>query len=400
MDFDDTHEEAVFRQDARAWLMAHAKPRSQHDGDFHLIGQRQGGDEGAWVAANRAWQRTKAEGGYAAITWPVEHGGRGGTPMHQIIFDQEEASFDVATGAFSVTLGMVAPTLLAHGTTAQKAHVPSILRGEEIWCQMFSEPAAGSDLAGLRTRAVRDGDEWRITGQKVWTSGAHYAQWGYIICRTDVDVPKHKGLTAFIFPMDSPGVTVRPLRDMGGASHFNEVFLDEVRVSEALRLDEVGSGWRVALTTLMNERFSVGALSPGAGAISRLRRLAVQRGRDTDPRVRDRLARIHTLNEVNRFTSYRSLTTISRGGIPGPEGSIGKLAVVRLLQEVAALGAELAGPDATLEQGWADLLCAIPGIRIAGGTDEVMRNIIGERVLGLPGEPRVDRDVPFVSLPA
>jgi alkylation response protein AidB-like acyl-CoA dehydrogenase len=319
--------------------------------------------------------------------------------MHQIIFNQEESRVDVATGAFDITLGMIAPTILTHGTDEQRQHVPRMLRGDELWCQLFSEPAAGSDLAGLRTSAVRDGDEWVVNGQKVWTSGAHYADWGYLLARTDPSVPKHRGLTAFILPMDTPGITVRPLRQMTGGANFNEVFFEDVRVPDSQRLGAEGSGWHVALTTLMNERFSVGDMRGAADIVTALKDLARDRGIHADPVARQALARLYTYAEVLRYTSYRSLTALSRGAVPGPEGSVAKLAATRLLRAGAELAAVLNGPYATLAGEWASLVCGTPGLRIAGGTDEVMRNIIGERVLALPAEPRIDKDVAFAAAP-
>jgi acyl-CoA dehydrogenase len=317
--------------------------------------------------------------------------------MQQIIFTEEEAATGAPSGAFGITLGMIAPTILAHGTDEQRRHLPRMLGGEELWCQLFSEPGAGSDLAGMRTRADRDGDEWIVTGQKVWTSGGHYADWGYLIARTDPEMPKHRGLTAFLLPMDREGVTVRPLRQMTGGANFNEVFLDQVRIPDADRLDAAGSGWRVALTTLMNERFSAGAMAGGSDLVAAVGRLARDLGRSSDPTVRDRLAQLHIWAEVMRFTGYRSLTAISKGAVPGPEGSIAKLAATRLLRAAADLGVEIAGPDGMLAGDWSDLVCGVPGMRLGGGTDEIMKNIVAERVLGLPGEPRLDKDLPFAA---
>jgi acyl-CoA dehydrogenase len=245
---------------------------------------------------------------------------------------------------------------------------------------------------------VRDGDEWVLNGQKVWTSGAQYADWGYLLARTDFDAPKHRGLTAFMLPMSSAGVTVRPLRQMTGGASFNEVFFEDVRIPDDQRLDAEGAGWRVALTTLMNERFSAGEMGGGAGIVAALRGLARERGANTDPVVRQQIAQLHMYAEVMRFTSYRSLTALSRGSVPGPEGSIAKLAATRLLRASGDLGAALSGPFGTLTGEWAALVCGAPGMRLGGGTDEVMRNIIAERVLGLPGEPRTDKDVPFATV--
>ncbi|HYH49330.1 MAG TPA: acyl-CoA dehydrogenase family protein [Acidimicrobiia bacterium] len=403
MDFRDTPDEAAFRAEAVAFLEAHAARRVGGPEELVSFFEDEGTDDEqrAWVKACREWQRTKFEGGFAAISWPKEWGGRGGTVMQDIIFAQEEQRFDVPTGAFLITLGMIAPTVMTHGTDEQRAHVARMLAGDEVWCQLFSEPSAGSDLAGMRTRAVRDGDEWVINGQKVWTSGAHYSDWGYLQTRSDFDAPKHAGLTAFVLPMDTPGVTVRPLRQMTGGASFNEVYFDDVRLPDAARLGGEGEGWRVALTTLMNERFSVGANTTGFRSWGGLLRLARDAGRLDDPIVRQRLAQIHIGLETLRFNGYRALTAISKGGAPGPEGSIGKLALVRVLAQMSTLVMELKGAAGTLHSVESQWCVGIPGVRIGGGTDEVMRNIIGERVLGLPPEPSPwDKTTPFSTLPA
>ncbi|HVW34098.1 MAG TPA: acyl-CoA dehydrogenase family protein [Acidimicrobiia bacterium] len=403
MDFRDTPEEAAFRAEAVAFLESHARRRSDGSGGLVAFFEDDGTDEEqrAWVKACREWQHTKYQAGFAAISWPPEWGGRGGTIMEEIIFAQEEQRFAVETGAFLISLGMIAPTLMAHGTDEQRAHVARILAGAEVWCQLFSEPTAGSDLAAMRTRADRDGDQWVINGQKVWTSGAHYSDWGYLQTRSDFDAPKHAGLTAFILPMDTPGVTIRPLRQMTGGSSFNEVFFDDVRLPDSARLDAPGNGWRVALTTLMNERFSVGSNTSAARSWNGLVRLARESGRGEDPVVRQRLAQIHIGLETVRFNGYRALTAISKGGTPGPEGSIGKLALTRVMTEMSALMMDLAGPRGTLVSTESLWCTGVPGFRIGGGTDEVMRNIVGERVLRLPPEPSsFAKATPFSALPS
>jgi acyl-CoA dehydrogenase len=404
MDFHDAPEEAAFRAEAVRFLEGHATRRAGAGADDGLVSffEDDGTDDEqrAWVKACREWQHTKYDNGFAAISWPGQWGGRGGTLMEEIIFAEEEQRFAVETGAFLISLGMIAPTLMVHGTDEQRAHGARILSGDEVWCQLFSEPAAGSDLAGVRTRAVPDGDDWIVNGQKVWTSGAHYSDWGYLLARSDADVPKHAGLTAFVLPMDTPGVTVRPLRQMTGGAGFNEVFFDDVRLPDSARLGAPGHGWRVALTTLMNERFSVAGNTTGSRSWSGLLRLARDRGRTGDPVVRQRLARIHIGLQTLRYNGYRALTAISRGGTPGPEGSIGKLGLVRVLQEMSGLLVELAGPAGTLDSVESRWCLGVPGVRIGGGTDEVMRNIVGERVLGLPPEPRPERDTPFARLPS
>ncbi len=236
MDFDDTPEEAAFRAEARAWLEAHAPGHVAPPG-----ARAAGGDE--WVQRCKAWQRALYDGGWAGITWPKEHGGRGGTALEQRIFDQEQARFGVSIGVFAVGIGMVGPTVITHGTEEQRArYLDPLLRGDEVWCQLFSEPAAGSDLAGLATRAVRDGGEFVVDGQKVWTSGAHHSQLGILLARTDPDKPKHRGITYFVVDMATPGIEVRPLRQINGAAHFNEVFLSGVHVPAA----NVVGRWTVA----------------------------------------------------------------------------------------------------------------------------------------------------------
>jgi alkylation response protein AidB-like acyl-CoA dehydrogenase len=395
VDFDDTPEEAAFRARVRGWLAEHASPKTNTPDDpIVFFDHGAADDEEKWVQACRAWQHTKNRDGYAAIRWPSDWGGLGGTIMQDVIFSDEESRFDVATGAFGITMGMVAPTIATHGTAEQRAHLTRILCGEQIWCQLFSEPGAGSDLAGLQTRAFRDGDEWVLTGQKVWTSGAHYADWGYLLARTDPSVPKHRGLTAFLIPMDTPGVVIRPLRQMTGDAPFNEVFFDGARVPDANRLGAQGDGWRVAITTLMNERFSAGGLSNSAHVFAALLELVKQQGAANDPNTRQRVADLYTRVEVHRLTLARALTSISKGREPGPEGSLAKLTAGRVTKATGDIAIQLLGASGMLENKWSALFVTLPGVRLGGGTDEVMRNILGERVLGLPREPQVGRDVP------
>jgi alkylation response protein AidB-like acyl-CoA dehydrogenase len=286
-----------------------------------------------------------------------------------------------------------------------------MLTGANVWCQLFSEPAAGSDLAGLRTAAVRDGDDWVINGQKIWTTGAQIADWGILVVRSDPNVPKHKGLTYFVVDMHAPGVEVRPIHQINGGRAFNEVFFTDVRIPDAYRLDDVGNGWRVALTTLMNERASIGGGGGGAAMndlIALAKRIQID-GRPAieDNAVRERIADFMVRARGLRYTSYRTLTALSQGKIPGPEASMGKLVGAVLGQEMAAFGIELQGmaggtldPQVALDGGaWQARFLGFPGLRIAGGTDEVLRNIIAERVLGLPPEIRVDKGVPFKDIP-
>jgi acyl-CoA dehydrogenase len=300
---------------------------------------------------------------------------------------------------FAIGLGMVAPTILAHAIPeVRDAYLRPLYRGDLVACQLFSEPVAGSDLAGIQTRAVRDGDEWIITGQKVWTSGAHLSDIGEIITRTSPDKPKHKGLTMFVVDMKAPGVDIRPLRQMTGGASFNEVFFDEVRVPDTHRLGDVDEGWTVALTTLMNERAAIGAGGSGFGSlgITRFVQMAHHFGVAGDPVVRQQLADVYVHQQVARMTNLRAMARIKAGQLPGPEMSIAKLAGTQNMQRVAAMLVPILGPRLVADSGewgayaWSEYVLGIPGGRIAGGTDEVMRNIVGERVLGLPKEPRLE----------
>jgi alkylation response protein AidB-like acyl-CoA dehydrogenase len=405
MDFDDTPEEREMRHEARAWLDAHAK-RLDLTGletmRTHRVHNAE--DDQAMLAEGRAWQRLKAEAGWAAPHWPVEHGGRGLSPLLAGIFSAEEAAYDVPGNMFSVGVGMAGPTVIEWGTEAQRRHfLPRILSAEDVWCQLFSEPGAGSDLAGLTTRAVLDGDEWVVTGQKVWTSHAHHSDIGVLLARTDPDVPKHRGITCLLVDMRSPGVEVRPLRQIDGAIHFSEVFLDEVRVPVDRTLGPVGGGWGVAVTMLAHERASIGA--GGMYRFEHVIALARELGDSNDPVTRQRIADLHTRFELLRFLGYRVRTAASRGEQPGPESSVMKLAVSALYEIGGDLVISLQGPagmlvggDAPFEGRFQSLFMGQWAPRIGGGTDQVQRNIIGERVLGLPGEVRTDKTVPFREL--
>ncbi|MCU1460573.1 MAG: acyl-CoA dehydrogenase [Acidimicrobiales bacterium] len=400
MDFDDTPEEAAFRAEALAWLEAHAAPR-----DLDTTRPSMGGFGDEYVRQCQQWQRTLYDGGWAGITWPKEYGGRGGTGRQAGIFSQEQAKFDVSNGVFAVGIGMVGPTLMAHATDAQKErYLGPMLRGEEIWCQLFSEPGAGSDLAGLSTKAVRDGDEWLVNGQKVWTSGAQHSTFGILMTRTDPDAPKHEGITYFVVDMATPGIDVRPLRQITGVAHFNEVFLTDVRVPNDNVVGEPNGGWRVAVTTMAHERALIGG---GVGLGFRdVLRLARSCGRTDDGRVRQALATAYGRFEVLKFLGYRVQTAASQGRPPGPESSVMKLAYSQHLAALADLvlsleGAAgmLNGDDAPDAGQWQQHFLNQWSSRIGGGTDQIQRNVIGERVLGLPREPRVDKDVPFRAIP-
>ncbi len=409
MDFNDTPEEAAFRAEARTWLEKNAAPKDPDDPGDDILGERTSPEI---IAAAKEWQKKKADAGWACITWPEEYGGRGATPIQNVIWGQEESNYSVPPNIFGIGIGMCGPTVLTHGTDDQKKRwIPKLLSGEEVWCQLFSEPSAGSDLAGLRTTAVREGDEWVINGQKIWTTGAQFSDWGILVVRSDADVAKHAGLSYFVVDMHSPGIEVRPITQINKGQGFNEVFFTDVRIPDANRLSEVGNGWAVAITTLMNERASIGGGGTGGG-VDDLIELAASVELDGRPAienssVREKIADLYTRSRGVQYTGYRSLTALSRGTTPGPEASLGKLVGAALAQEMASFGIELGGvTGATLDEGatpgdslFQEMYLAIPGLRIAGGTDEVLRNIISERVLGLPPETRADKGIAFKDIP-
>ncbi len=405
MDFGDTPAEAAFRAEARAFLDAHMPLKEAHRA--HVSRAMTPED----VAASKAWQRKKAEHGFAGILWPTAYGGRDGTQMQHIIFAQEEERYAVPTTVFNQGVGMAMPTVMAFGTPEQLARYPRpALFGDEVWCQLFSEPAAGSDLAGLRTRAVRDGDDWVVNGQKIWTSYAHFADFGMLVVRTDPSVAKHAGLTFFIVDMKTPGIEIRPIRQISGASNFSEVFFTDVRLPDRQRLGAVGEGWKVALTMLANERFTVGrAEGPDFDEIFALAKAVRIDGRRAvdDSAVRERLAAWYVRTAGLKYARLRSQTALSRGKAPGPENSIGKLVSASKLQDIATFGIDLAGtagaitdPEIAAMHGlFQQALLYAPSKRIAGGTDEVLRNIIAERVLGLPADARADKGLAFNQIP-
>ena len=393
MDFDDTPEEAAFRAEARAWLEANA-PRRHQEGTggrgvlFDEEGQKH------HVESCRRWQRTLYDGGWAGLTWPADFGGRGGTPVQSMIFAQEEASFDVTSGALSVGLAMVGPTLMAWGTPEQQAqHLEPMLRGEALWCQLFSEPAAGSDLPSLITRAERDGDHYVVNGQKVWTSFAQFADWGILLARTDRGTQSRDGISYFLVDMTTPGIDVRPLRQATGVAHFNEVFLTDVRLPAANMIGTEGEGWKVARTTLASERISIGS---GRGTtFADVTALVQALGGHLDPLQRQEVARAYISFELMRFLGLRVQTSISRGRTPGAEASILKLAISAQSALLGDLGLALLGPAGIAADGrvaeadfWRDKFVGQWSIRIGGGTDQMQRNQLGERVLGLPREPK------------
>jgi len=405
MDFNDTPQEAAFRAEARAWLDANAERLAPGETKRNALAESRLSDDE--IAQAKAWQKKKAEAGWACITWPREYGGRGATPIENMLWQQEEANYRTPPNIFSIGIGMCGPTILAHGTPEQKEKwIPKLVSGEEVWCQLFSEPSAGSDLAGLRSSAVRDGDDWIINGQKIWTTGAQFCDWGVIVVRHDPGVAKHAGLTYFVVDMHDPGVEIRPITQINGGQGFNEVFFTDVRIPDAWRLDEIGNGWRVSLTTLMNERASIGA-GGGESMVDELVQFAREAKRGDqrlidDPAVRQRIADYYVRFKGVEFTGHRVKTALSRGALPGPEASLGKLVGAALMQDIAAFGMELQGTSGALmgEAPWQNSYLGIPGLRIAGGTDEVLRNIIAERVLGLPPEVRLDKQIAFKDVPS
>jgi alkylation response protein AidB-like acyl-CoA dehydrogenase len=404
-----------FRAEATEFLRANASEKGaerkfvwgEGSDKVATFEERDRDTEQALLAEAQKFRAKRFDAGFGWISGPEQYGGRALPAAYQRAYDALEARFDVPSQAFFlIGLGMIAPTILAHGSDAAKdRYLRALYRGDIVACQLFSEPGAGSDLASLQTRAERDGDEWVITGQKVWTSGAQYSDIGEIIARSDPDQPKHKGLTGFIVDMRAPGVEVRALRQMTGGASFNEVFFTEVRVPDDHRLGEVNNGWGVALTTLMNERAAIGASGGGgAGLLTRAIEMTRAFGMARDPLVRQRLADLVVRSRVAQYTNQRALDRIRAGQTPGPEMSIAKLAGTQLSMRLADFVGGVLGPKLTADSGewgtyaWAQLVLGTPGMRIAGGSDEVMRNIVGERVLGLPKDPGIDTTTPFRDL--
>ena len=407
MDFKDSAQEAEFRGEVRTFLDAHAPLRTKSTESAYAEAKT----DADRVAIAKRWQGLLAEHGWACIAWPKAFGGRDATPIESVIWNQEVSRYVTPDGLFIIGQGMCAPTLMAYGNDAHKAvHLPKIASGEEVWCQLFSEPVAGSDLAGIKTRAVRDGDRWIINGQKVWTSGAHYSDFGLLITRTDPSQPKHKGLTMFFLDMKTPGVEVRPIKQINGNQDFNEVYFTDVVIPDGQRLGGEGDGWKVALVTLMNERLAVGGgLSNSVMDVFKASQtqdygdaLAIE-----DHAVRDRLADWYCRESGLKFTSYRMITALSRGQDPGPEASISKVVVAANNNQSANFALDMQDYGGILDD---DALSGFgnqfqrqflrsPANRIEGGSDEILRNIIAERVLGMPADMRPDKNVPFAEIP-
>ena len=405
MDLDYTPEEAAWRNRVLAFLDSIAQRRQP--GEYE--GYRRDQSKPGMLEIARAHQRQKYEGGFAGIAWPRDWHGQGGTPIQDALYLLEEQNYHISTGFFEVGMRMCIPTICAFGTPEQRdRHAVPALRGDEIWCQLFSEPDAGSDLAALSTRAELRAGRWVINGQKIWTSGAQFCDYGLLLARTDPDVPKHKGLTMFIMPMRAAGLTIQPIKQMSGASSFNEVFFNDVELDDAARVGAVGDGWKVAIGLLGRERFTPVARKPDfdqlldfVGAVELDTGPAL-----ADPVVRDRMADWYVRSRGVHLTRLRTMSSLSRGRIPGPEGSIMKLADVTRLQEMVSWALDLLGNGGVLNESaeplrnlFEDAFFFGAAVRVAGGTDEIQRNIIAERVLKMPADVRADKDIPFKDVP-
>lgn len=410
MDFSDTAEEAAFRIEARQWIADNAPAYLEEPLSTSGFGGIRTGEYDPLTEAKK-WQKKKADAGWACIAWPKEYGGRNATPIQSVIWNQEEGVFGQLSRTFIIGQGMCAPTMMAYASESQKErYLPRLSSGEEVWCQLFSEPHGGSDLAGLRTKAEKDGDDWVINGQKIWTSGAQHSDFGILITRTDPEVAKHRGLTMFFLDMKSEGVDIRPIKQANGDSGFNEVYFDNVRIPDEQRLGEVGEGWQVSLTTLMNERLAIGgSIATGFPEIKALvDELRFAGGSAiNNPAVRSKLADWYAKSAGLKNTASRAISALSKGETPGPENSIGKLVAGGMMQDIAKFGLDLQGlggaiVDPEMAAGSARLqamLMRSPAVRIEGGTDQILRNIIAERVLGLPADMRADKGLPFNKIP-
>ncbi|HEX5713100.1 MAG TPA: acyl-CoA dehydrogenase family protein [Solirubrobacterales bacterium] len=389
MDLTLSPSEEQFRDEVRAWIEAN-NPGPEPEGSLDEV-----------MAFRREWQLKLHAAGWAGISWPEQYGGRGATMIEQAIFVGEAARQEAPSPANVLGLARGGPVVIAHGTDAQKQrYLEPILTGEEIWCQGFSEPESGSDLASLKTRAVKDGDEWVVSGQKVWTTFAQYAKWCMLVARTDPDAPKHQGLTYFLMDMEQEGVETKPLVQITGEGEFNEVFMDEARIPEENIVGEVGNGWGVAITTLMNERagLAFGAIAQIQNSLARLAKLAHEvrlngGSAADDTYYRQRIAQLHIEAETMRLNAYRGLTKTMQSGIPGPEGSLGKWQWADINQDLTELALEIEGAYAPLSRGaehaldngaWQYGFLRSRANSIEGGTTDILKNIIAERVLGLP----------------
>ena len=406
MDFNDTPQEAEFRAKCRAWLEVNAelKTKKTNSAKNMNIGNK------SLLEAAAEWQKKKYDAGWAMIHWPKEFGGIGATPIERIIWAQEESKFNVPKGVYEIGLGMAGPVMMEYATDEQKErYLPPMAEGKEIWCQLFSEPSAGSDVAGLRSKAVQDGENWIVNGQKVWTSGAHFSDFGILVVRHDPGLEKHKGLTFFFVDMKSPGIEVKPIKQLTGGSSFNEVYFNDVVIPDSQRLGEIGDGWKVAITTLMNERLAVGD-ADGVDANEAFE-LAKKHDKDGEQlidnnAVRESIADWYCEASGLKNTKLRTMSALSRGDTPGPEASITKIVSANKLQAIGNFGMDSSDMSGMLMEEKSDFIkfqmawMGAAGLRIAGGTDEILKNIIAERVLGLPQEARADKGLAFKDIPS
>lgn len=406
MDFNDTVEEANFRKEAYEWLKDNASLKEGPKDGWRASSEEEG------LKEVKIWQKKLADAGWACMHWPKEFGGRESTPIERVIWGQEISKFKVPGGYLEIGQGMAGPVMMMYATDEQKdEYLPPLANGEKIWCQLFSEPAAGSDVAGIKTKAVLEGDTWTINGQKIWTSGAHFSDYGILVTRSDPSAPKHKGLTFFFLDMKSPGVEVRPIKQISGGANFNEVYFTDVKIPDSQRLGAVGDGWKVSLTTLMNERLAVG----DAGGPDFQEAFTLARGQDLDGQlaidnasVRDQLADWYCQQSGLKYSKYRNISALSRGETPGPQSSITKIVSANKLQEIANYGMDLmdaAGilredEEITDQELYQYAFYGAAGLRIAGGTDEILKNIISEQVLGMPQDMRADKGMPFNEIPS
>ena len=392
---------AAFRVDARAWLAAHVGPYRVEVDPLSPSVVFADVTDSAHVTRGRAWQRELHAGGWAGLGWPVEYGGRDLPVARRRVWAEELAAAGAPTPINLLGEAVVGPALLAHGDDRQKARfLRPILTGEEIWCQLLSEPGAGSDLAAVATTASRDGDGWVVEGHKTWTSGAHYADFALLLARTDWDVPKHQGCTCFLLDMHQPGISVRPIRQMTGGTAFSEVILDNAQVDDGNRLGPEGGGWEVAVTMLRHERLHLGlGTARPSGSVDRALAELRPRGVADDPVVRQLAARLVIEDRCARYLGWRLLSEVGEGAGPGPEAAVAKLAAGRVSRRYDELVDAMRGAGAMVHDEYTMLQLWAPATRIAGGTDEVLKNVIAERVLGLPREPRTDTHIPFRDVP-
>ena len=402
MDFKDTPEQAKFRKTCRDWLEKNAKLKTGAE-------KNEFANED-FLQVAKDWQKKKYDAGWAMLHWPKEYGGIGASAIERIIWAEEESKFNVPRGIFEIGLGMAGPVMMEYASEEQKArYLPAMAEGKEIWCQLFSEPSAGSDVAGLRSKAVKDGDNWIINGQKVWTSGAHFSDYGILVVRHDPNLEKHKGMTFFFVDMKSPGIEVKPIKQITGGSSFNEVYFTDVVIPDSQRLGEIGDGWKVAITTLMNERLAVGDAN-GADVEDAFRWAKTQDDYG-EPLINNKSVRASIADwycEANglKNTKLRTMSALSRGETPGPEASITKIVSANKLQSIGNFGMDSLDMSGMLKtnnpeiQSFQNAWLAAPGLRIAGGTDEILKNIIAERVRGLPQDARADKGMPYKDIPS